>query len=56
MKKEALFCDGTEAYVSPPEPEAGDELQLWFRTAAHDVDEVYLENRELCIPMNKVIK
>ena len=21
MKKEALFCDGTEAYVSPPEPE-----------------------------------
>ena len=46
MKKEALFCDGTEAYVSPPEPEAGDELQLWFRTAAHDVDEVYLENRE----------
>ena len=22
MKKEALFCDGTEAYVSPPEPEA----------------------------------
>ena len=55
MKKEALFCDGTEAYVSPPEPEAGDELQLWFRTAAHDVDEVYLENRELCIPMNKVI-
>ena len=39
MKKEALFCDGTEAYVSPPEPEAGDELQLWFRTAAHDVDE-----------------
>lgn len=28
MKKEALFCDGTEAYVSPPEPEAGDELQL----------------------------
>ena len=55
MKKEVLFCDGTEAYVSPPEPEAGDELQLWFRTAAHDVDEVYLENRELCIPMNKVI-
>ena len=25
MKKEALFCDGTEAYVSPPEPEAGEE-------------------------------
>ena len=55
MKKEALFCDGTEAYVSPPEPEAGDELQLWFRTAAHDVDEVYLDILEVCIPMKIVL-
>ena len=42
MKKEALFCDGTEAYVSPPEPEAGDELQLWFRTAAHDLSLIHI--------------
>ncbi|MCI8638814.1 MAG: glycoside hydrolase family 13 protein [Coprococcus sp.] len=53
MKKEALFCDGTEAYVSPPEPEEGDRVQFWFRTARDDVDEVYLEYGGESFPMTK---
>lgn len=40
MNKEALFCDGTEAYVSQPEPEVDEWIQLWFRTAKDDVDEI----------------
>lgn len=55
MNREALFCDGTEAYVSPPEPEAGDALQFWFRTAAGDVDEVCLQYEGNSIPMKKII-
>lgn len=44
MNKEALFCDGTENYVIPPEPVAEDVVRLLFRTASDDVDSV-----ELCI-------
>ena len=43
MNKDALFCDGTEAYVSPAEPAVGDMIQLWFRTEKDDVDEVILQ-------------
>ena len=42
MNKDALFCDGTEAYVSPTEPTVGEKVQLRFRTAKDDVDEVLL--------------
>ena len=42
MNKDALFCDGTEAYVSPTEPAVGEKVRLWFRTAKDDVDEVIL--------------
>ena len=45
MNRQALFCDGTDAYVSPTEPEAGQNIQLWFRTAKNDVDEVTLQYR-----------
>lgn len=61
MNKEALFCDGTEAYVSPPEPDAGDIVQLWFRTAKNDVDGVYLQHstgkgkEDQKFPMKKII-
>lgn len=55
MNKEALFCDATEAYLSPAEPEAGDKLQMWFRTAKDDVDEVYLESGDESIPMKKLV-
>ena len=46
MNKDALFCDGTEAYVSPTEPAVGEKVQLWFRTAKDDVDEVILRTGE----------
>ena len=55
MKKDALFCDGTEAYVSPPEPEEDEWIQLWFRTAKDDVDEVQMCIGEELFPMNKML-
>jgi len=55
MNRNALFCDGTEAYVAPPEPEAGDTLQFWFRTAKDDVDEVCLQSGGTDYLMKKVI-
>lgn len=33
MKKQALFCDGTDAYVIPPQPEKNQVVKLRFRTA-----------------------
>ncbi len=42
MKTEALFCDGTGAYVQPPQPERGEKITLRFRTAKDDADIVYL--------------
>ncbi len=38
----ALFSDGTENYCSPMEPEVGDDLTLRFRTAADNVDSVFV--------------
>lgn len=55
MNKLALFCDGTEAFVTPPEPEAGDIIQLWFRTAKDDVDTVYLEVGSEEVEMTKML-
>lgn len=42
MKREALFCDGTGNYVSPAEPLANGKVTLRFRTAANDVEHVFL--------------
>lgn len=42
MKREALFCDGTVNYVSPAEPSANEKIKLRFRTAANDVEHVFL--------------
>lgn len=55
MNKEALFCDGTEAYVTPPEPEVGETVQMWFRTAANDVDEVIIESGKKEYQMTKFL-
>ena len=55
MNKEALFCDGTEAYVSQPEPEVDEWIQLWFRTAKDDVDEVLMCIKDESFPMKKMI-
>ena len=42
MNKTALFCDGTEGYVYPPEPKEGELVTFRFRTAKDDVDRVGL--------------
>ena len=55
MNRDALFCDGTEAYVSSAEPAMGDLVQLWFRTEKNDVDEVILWWDEACVSMQKMI-
>ncbi len=38
----ALFTDTSEEYISPAEPEPGDDLTIWFRTARNNVDRVIL--------------
>ena len=42
MNKEALFCDGTEGYVYPPEPKENELVTFRFRTAKDDADRVGL--------------
>ena len=41
LVKNALFCDETEDYRTPAEPEAGDSVVIRFRTLANNVDNVY---------------
>ena len=55
MIRAALFSDETKEYRYPAEPDAGDTVRLRFRTAAGDVDHVYLvmadsqERKELAL-------
>ena len=42
MNKTALFCDGTEGYVYPPEPKESELVTFRFRTAKDDVARVGL--------------
>ena len=42
MNKTALFCDGKEGYVYPPEPKESELVTFRFRTAKDDVDRVGL--------------
>ena len=42
MNKSALFCDGTEGYVYPPEPKENELVTFRFRTAKDDADRVGL--------------
>ncbi len=39
--RQALFCDGTENFVSPMEPDPGDTVTLRFRTGHDTADAVY---------------
>lgn len=55
MIREALFADGTEAYVTPPEPELGNNVQFWFRTAKDDVDVVCLRTGDKCFQMRRML-
>lgn len=48
MNKQALFCDGTERYVCPLEPEVGETVTLKFRAAKEDDIQIRLAiNNEL---------
>ena len=38
MNRDALFCDGTQDYVSPAEPAENEKVFLRFRTAHNDVE------------------
>ena len=49
---QALFSDETRQYVSPMEPECGEEVTIRFRTAASNVDEVYLISGPLRVKMD----
>ncbi len=42
LRKESFFSDGTDRYVIPAEPEAGEEVKIRFRTAKANADFVYL--------------
>lgn len=42
MNKAALFCDGTEGYVYPPEPKENELVTFRFRTAKDGADRVGL--------------
>ena len=42
LNKDALFSDGTKYYRNPPEPEAGENVVISFRTLKNNVDSVYL--------------
>lgn len=45
LNRAALFCDETEDYRLPPEPEPYETVKLRFRTAAGDADRVcYIES------------
>ena len=46
LVKNALFCDETEDYRTPAEPEAGDSVDIRYRTLANNVDNVYLISRK----------
>lgn len=43
---EALFCDETEGYRTPFSAEPGEEITLWFRTAADGADIVLLRSAD----------
>ena len=54
MNEQALFCDGTGAYVIPPQPDANEAITLRFRTAKDDVDAVRLLTRDAKYDLQKV--
>ena len=49
LRKDSFFSDGTDRYVIPAEPNAGDEVKIRFRTAKANADFVYL-----CIAGNRL--
>ncbi len=54
LRKSALFADTTGDYVIPPEPSKYELVKIRFRTAANNVDRVYLLTGNTRIPMVKI--
>ena len=54
MNREALFCDGTQDYVIPAEPDVNEKIVLKFRTAHNDVEEVKLLTGDRSYSMWKI--
>ena len=53
MNEQALFCDGTAAYVIPAEPKEREMVRLRFRTAKDDIDCVRLITGNVGYDMEK---
>ena len=53
MNEQALFCDGTAAYVIPSEPKERETIRLRFRTAKDDIDCVRLITENVGYDMEK---
>lgn len=53
MNREALFSDGTAMYVVPQEAKAGEMVEIRFRTAAGDIDELNFVTQKSSEPMSK---
>ena len=51
LLKKAVFSDETENYVKPFSPKKEEPVSIYLRTAAGNVDEVFLCFREVRIPM-----
>ena len=56
INRQALFSDETQDYRYPEEPDAGETVTLWFRTAKNDVDRVFYieEDKNIQAEMRKV--
>ena len=54
LYKQILFSDGTADYRQPPEPEAGEDVTIRFRTKKDNVDAVFLCTDEQKYLMAKV--
>ena len=55
LNRQALFCDENEDFRIPPEPDAGEQVTLRFRTAKNNADHVYYieEGKTLEVEMEK---
>ena len=51
LRRDAIFSSGTEPFVSPLEPDAGEEVTLRCRVAKDDVDAVFLIHEETSVEM-----
>lgn len=54
MRRDALFSDCTEEFVSPCEPEVGELVKIKFRTSKNNVDTVYLCAYDVKVEMSIV--